>query len=155
MTEADKLLREAKKIMSASSARTLNKDFLQRVNDYFRRQEASKGPAPVVSLQADGPSPLVSKAVPIGYWQGAYSADGGATLYEVPQESAFGRRYPNFPLFARALPPSPNSDDIEAGAEALVDSCIAKGHWAHCSDESKEVYRQHAKAVLDAFVEGL
>ena len=37
---------------------------------------------------------------------------------------------------------------VESGASALVDSCIAKGHWAHASDESKDIYRGHAKAVL-------
>ena len=39
MTEAEKLLKEAKKIMMASSARTLNKEFLQRVSDYFKKRE--------------------------------------------------------------------------------------------------------------------
>lgn len=37
---------------------------------------------------------------PIGYWQGQFSKDGGAVLYEVPQESAFGRTYPNYPVYA-------------------------------------------------------
>lgn len=37
--------------------------------------------------------------LPVGYWQGQYG-DGSATLYEVPQESAFGRTYPNYPLYA-------------------------------------------------------
>jgi len=39
---------------------------------------------------------------------------------------------------------------IDAGASALVDSCIAPGHSKHVSDESKAVYRLHAKAVLAA-----
>jgi hypothetical protein len=39
MTEAEKLLKEAKKILMASHHRTLNKEFLQRVTDYFRRAE--------------------------------------------------------------------------------------------------------------------
>ena len=37
---------------------------------------------------------------PTGYWDGKFSKDGGATLYEVPQESMFGRKYPNIPLYA-------------------------------------------------------
>lgn len=37
---------------------------------------------------------------PVGYWDGVFSKDGGATLYEVPQESLFGRKYPNIPVFA-------------------------------------------------------
>lgn len=40
MTEAEKLLKEARKILLASSLhRTLNKDFIQRVNDHFKKQE--------------------------------------------------------------------------------------------------------------------
>lgn len=38
-------------------------------------------------------------AEPVGYWQGEFSKDGGAILYEVPQVSAFGRSYPNIPLW--------------------------------------------------------
>lgn len=38
MTDAEKLLKEAQKIIRASTlARQLNKDWLQRVADYFRR----------------------------------------------------------------------------------------------------------------------
>ena len=37
---------------------------------------------------------------------------------------------------------------VEAAASALVDSCIAKGHWRHATEESKAVYREHASAVL-------
>lgn len=39
---------------------------------------------------------------------------------------------------------------VEAGASALVDSCVAKGHWSHTSEESKSIYRKHARAVLTA-----
>ena len=38
---------------------------------------------------------------PVGYWQGEFSKDGGATLYEVPQESVFGRKYRNIALYDR------------------------------------------------------
>jgi hypothetical protein len=43
---------------------------------------------------------------PVGYWQGEFSKDGGATIYEVPQESAFGRKYRNIPLYT--APPQRN-----------------------------------------------
>lgn len=44
MTEAEKLLKEARKIMLANTyARWMNKDFLQRVSDYFRKQEKEQG----------------------------------------------------------------------------------------------------------------
>ena len=36
---------------------------------------------------------------PVGFWQGEFSKDGGAVLYEVPQESVFGRKYLNAPLY--------------------------------------------------------
>jgi len=40
MTEAEKLLREARKILLAHSVtRAMDKDFIQRVADYFRRQD--------------------------------------------------------------------------------------------------------------------
>lgn len=58
-------------------------------------------------------------------------------------------------MFNRAALPPPGrgmvpmtEQQIEAGASALVESCIAKGHWAHASDESKTIYRGHAKAVI-------
>ena len=35
---------------------------------------------------------------PIGYWMGEFN-DGAATLYEVPQESVFGRTYRNMPVY--------------------------------------------------------
>ena len=42
------------------------------------------------------------------------------------------------------------TEQIEAAASALVDSCICKGHWEHATGESKTVYRRHAEAVLRA-----
>lgn len=43
-----------------------------------------------------------------------------------------------------------SEEAVEAGASALVDSCVAKGHWSHASEESKSIYRKHARAVLTA-----
>ena len=43
-----------------------------------------------------------------------------------------------------------SDEQLEAGASALVDSCIGKGHWKHATDASKAVYRKHAEAVLRA-----
>lgn len=43
-----------------------------------------------------------------------------------------------------------SEEAVEAGASALVDSCVAKGHWSHASEESKAIYRKHARAVLTA-----
>lgn len=43
-----------------------------------------------------------AQAEPVGYWDGEFSKDGGATLYEVPQESVFGHKYRNIPLFHQA-----------------------------------------------------
>jgi hypothetical protein len=37
---------------------------------------------------------------PVGYWMGEFSKDGGATLYEVPQESCFGKIYKNLPVYS-------------------------------------------------------
>jgi hypothetical protein len=41
------------------------------------------------------------KQEPVGYWMGEFSKDGGATLYEAQQESVFGRKYRNIPLYTR------------------------------------------------------
>lgn len=48
---------------------------------------------------------------PVGYWDGEFSKDGGATLYEVPQESLFGRKYRNSPLYERPQAREPLTDD--------------------------------------------
>jgi hypothetical protein len=39
-----------------------------------------------------------SKQDCVGYWMGEFN-DGVATLYEVPQESLFGRAYKNIPVY--------------------------------------------------------
>jgi hypothetical protein len=41
---------------------------------------------------------------PTGYWQGQYSKDGGATLYEEEQVSVFGHKYINIPLYTHPAP---------------------------------------------------
>jgi len=42
----------------------------------------------------------MADAEPVGYWGGEFTKDGGADLYEVPQESCFGRVYKNLQLYA-------------------------------------------------------
>lgn len=49
-----------------------------------------------------------------------------------------------------ASTPEPTEAQIEAGASALTDSAIGKGHWANASEESKAIYRGHARNVLKA-----
>jgi hypothetical protein len=50
-------------------------------------------------------SELVEKIVaqpeqePVGYWMGEFNDGGAARLYEVPQESVFGRTYRNIPVY--------------------------------------------------------
>ena len=44
---------------------------------------------------------------PVGYWQGKFSEDGGATLCRVPQVAFLGRHtYPNIALYDRPQPPA-------------------------------------------------
>jgi hypothetical protein len=65
---------------------------------------------------------------PTGYWDGKFSKDGGATLYEVPQESMFGRKYPNIPLYT--TPPAaqrPWQGLTEWEREAIAHACGAMG----------------------------
>jgi len=47
---------------------------------------------------------------PVGYWMGKFSKDGGATLYEVKQESMFGCAYQNIPLYTNPQPRKPLTD---------------------------------------------
>ena len=56
---------------------------------------------------------------PTGYWDGKFSKDGGATLYEVPQESMFGRKYPNIPLYA--TPPAVQRTWVGLTPEEVLD----------------------------------
>jgi hypothetical protein len=53
---------------------------------------------------------------PIGYWQGQFSKEGGATLYEEPQESQFRIRYPNIPLYEH-----PRNEMTEEKSRQILD----------------------------------
>jgi len=48
---------------------------------------------------------------PLGFWQGEFK-DGSAALYEVPQESLFGRKYPNIPVYTAAAQPEPVQEPV-------------------------------------------
>jgi len=56
---------------------------------------------------------------PVGYWDGEFSKDGGATLYEVPQVSAFGRQYRNVPLYPAPQPAKPAEQERDGAMNAL------------------------------------
>ena len=63
---------------------------------------------------------------PTGYWDGKFSKDGGATLYEVPQESMFGRKYPNIPLYATPPAAQPEQEPTCPKCKAAVlYECVA------------------------------
>jgi hypothetical protein len=55
---------------------------------------------------------------PVGYWMGEFSKDGGATLYEVPQESAFGKKYRNIPLYTTPPKREPEPEPVMFGLDA-------------------------------------
>jgi hypothetical protein len=66
------------------------------------------------ALVVAAPQPKAEQE-PVGYWDGEFSNDGGATLYEVPQVSAFGRKYRNVPLYTAPQPRKRLTDeDIDA-----------------------------------------
>ena len=48
---------------------------------------------------------------PVGYWKGKFSNDGGATLYKVPQQSLFGLKYRNEPLYTAPPQRKPLTDE--------------------------------------------
>lgn len=63
----------------------------------------------------DGAQPAVTKShkqEPVGYWMGEFNDGGAARLYEVPQESMFGRTYRNIPLYTTP-PQRPSRSDIK------------------------------------------
>ena len=60
------------------------------------------------------------------FGKGEFSKDGGAMLCEVPQESVFGRKYKNTPLYAAPQAQQPltgdmywNSDDAEKPHDSI------------------------------------
>lgn len=80
-------------------------------------------------------------AEPVGYWQGQFSQDGGATLYEVPQVSAFGRSYPNIPLWEH--PPAEPKGAPDLFAEFYEDGSFTgdASEFADCLEEPVALYR--------------
>jgi len=76
---------------------------------------------------------------PVGYWQGKFSLDGGATLYEVPQVSAFGRSYPNIPLWEHPAP---------AVVRQLVEALEHCSGWVEAYGRSEA--RRKVRAALAA-----
>ena len=59
----------------------------------------------------------MADAEPVGYWGGEFTKDGGADLYEVPQESCFGRVYKNLPLYAAPVAAQPQDSEPLSDAE--------------------------------------
>ena len=48
---------------------------------------------------------------PVGYWDGKFSKGGASALYEVPQASAFGYHYENYPLYKHPVRTKDLTDD--------------------------------------------
>ena len=48
---------------------------------------------------------------PVGYWMGKFNDVGAARLYEVPQESVFGRTYRNIPVYTTLPKRKPLTDE--------------------------------------------
>ena len=65
---------------------------------------------------------------PVGYWGGEFSHDGGAVLYEVPQQSAFGFKYRNEPLYAAPFQRKPPTNQCgETCERAKLCAVCARG----------------------------
>ena len=77
---------------------------------------------------------------PVGYWDGEFSTDGGATLYEVPQVSFFGRKYPNIPVYAAPTPRRPLSDEQFA---LIVGECAASAYRHDDFSFARAIERAH------------
>jgi hypothetical protein len=77
------------------------------------------------------------KQEPTGYWDGEFSDDGGATLYEVPQDSLFGRKYPNIPLYT--TPPAAQRQWVDLTDDDLI----------ACSDLQKAVVIFYMKKLKE------
>jgi hypothetical protein len=76
-------------------------------------QELQKEGFGVFDLGAEYTPPAQPAPVqePLGFWQGEFK-DGSAALYEVPQESLFGRKYPNIPVYTAAAQPAPVQEPV-------------------------------------------
>ena len=77
------------------------------------------------------------KQEPTGYWDGEFSDDEGATLYEVPQDSLFGRKYPNIPLYT--TPPAAQRQWVDLTDDDLI----------ACSDLQKAVVIFYMKKLKE------
>ena len=97
---------------------------------WIAKYEELAGPAPKAY-------PLTQpEQKPVGYWMGEFN-DGAATLYEVPQESVFGRTYRNMPVYT--TPPQRTwvglkDEDRQAAFESLpdmLDGFLNKWGWLH------------------------
>jgi hypothetical protein len=74
----------------------------------------------------------------VGYWQGKFSDDGGATLYEVPQESCFGHKYPNKPLYTQSTT-----------VQAAVSAALRKAAEV-CDVEQRSMMDDYSQGFQDA-----
>lgn len=91
---------------------------LQRLHDLLYTAQRTEGEKQRIAITAARIelSNLSSAGEPQGYWDGEFNRDGGATLYEVPQVSAFGRQYRNVPLYTHPAPTLTQGAAIAAGA---------------------------------------
>lgn len=105
-----------------------------------------------VSIQA-------AQAEPVGYWDGEFSKDGGATLYEVPQESVFGHKYRNIPLFHQAPAVAQQADVVrelvKASAGQIVKGVMLTpdGSACFCGFGEEEVKQRLANGYKHVYTE--
>jgi len=81
---------------------------------------------------------------PVGYWDGKFSKGGASALYEVPQESAFGYHYENYPLYAAPV-----------RTKDLTDDDLEKTYDEICrnASSSERLLFRYARAVIAAYKE--
>ena len=81
--------------MTQTEALRLALDALEHTESRFHTIAWGREQDAITAIKAA----LEAKDEPVGYWQGEFSKDGGALLCIVPQESIFGRKYRNIPLY--------------------------------------------------------
>lgn len=106
---------------------------LEALEDIFGKNKVDVGAINALRAALEHP-----EQEPVGYWMGEFN-DGAATLYEVPQESVFGRTYRNIPVYT--TPPQQQAEPVKYEMRMRPTwEPNSWSSWEKCSKESADDY---------------